>query len=264
MSQSERRLIESAMTSFAPCPFGTDPRFRLIEPENYGELGSGRIGTYGIIRNAPAFVIGSTSPAPFAFVDFGYAFEWLVLAATANDLGTCWLGGTFDRSGLMASGTLLDGDIIPAVSPIGEPAERRSLVDAAMRTLAGSKRRLPWTDLFFNGAWDRPLEESEAGVWAGALSAVRVGPSASNKQPWRIVRTGRATSPEFHLFLDEDRPYNNAIKGVRIQEMDIGIAMRHFEVAALLLGLQGTWNRLAEPPVSYASPLQYYATWISG
>ncbi len=263
LSSFDRRLVESAMSSFGPCPFGTRPRLILVEPEVAGELGSGRIGTYGIIRNAPAFVVGVTTPEPFAFADFGYALEWVVLAAAANGLGTCWLGGTFDRSSLMANSSLSDGEIIPAVTPVGEPSERRTLVDTAMRALAGSKRRHPWTDLFFNGTWDRPLEEADAGAWAVALSAVRVGPSASNKQPWRIVRTGKATSPEFHLFLDEDKPYNNAISGVRIQEIDIGIAMRHFELAALSSGLSGSWCRLSEPPVSYAEPLQYYASWLS-
>lgn len=261
LNSADRRLVESAIASFGPCPFGTRPRLMLVEPGTEGELGSGRIGTYGIIQNAPAFIVGATTPGPFVFADFGYALEWVILAATANDLGTCWLGGTFDRSRLMETNRMSDEEIIPAVTPIGEPSERRTLVDSAMRLLAGSRRRHPWTDLFFNGTWNRPLEEADAGVWAVALSAVRAGPSASNKQPWRIVRTGRATEPEFHLFLDEDKPYNNVIRGVRIQEIDIGIAMRHFEVAALSSGLSGSWRRLEEPPVSYAAPLQYYASW---
>lgn len=252
------------MAEAGPCPFGTQPRFVLVEPEAVGEVASGRIGTYGVIKNAPAFVIGATRSAPFAFADYGYALEGVMLAAAAAGLGTCWLGGTFDRAGVASALRLGDGEIVPAVTPVGDPAERRSFVDSAMRALAGSKKRKGWSELFFDGTWDRPLSEADAGPWARALGAVRSGPSASNKQPWRIVRTGPGTGPLFHLFLDEDRGYNNAIRGVRIQEIDIGVAMRHFEAAARSLGLPGAWTRLEDAPVAYDDPLSYYSSWISG
>ena len=221
----------------------------------------GRIGTYGVIKNAPAFVVGAVKPGPFVFADYGYALEGVVLAATANGLGTCWLGGTFDRNGATDALRLSEGELVPAITPIGETAERRTILDRTMRALAGSRKRQPWSSLFFDGNWNKPLSEAEAGPWARALEAVRLGPSASNKQPWRIARTGSAENPAFHLFLYEDAAYNSAIRGIRIQELDIGIAMRHFEAAAIALGLPGRWLRLDEPPVAFAQPLVYYSSW---
>jgi len=58
------------------------------------------------------------------------------------------------------------------------------------------------------------------------------------------VRTGADQDTVFHLFLDEDKAYNNAIRGVRIQELDIGIAIR-----------------LGEVPVAFDEPYVYYSSW---
>ncbi len=261
LTSGDRALIEGAIRDAGPCPFGTRARFVLVEPNESGGQASGRIGTYGVIKDAPAFIAGAVKPGPFAFADFGYAFEGILLAAVSGGLGTCWLGGTFDRSGVVRALHPEGDEIVPAVSPVGEPSGRKTLADTAIRALAGSKNRKPWDQLFFDNTFDRALAATEAGPWAVALEAVRQGPSASNKQPWRLVRTGRSGTPEFHLFLDEDTVYNNAIRGVRIQEIDIGIAMRHFEIAARAVNLPGSWGRREDEPVPAGSPLIYYSSW---
>lgn len=260
LSDDQREALETALEQSGPCPFSSVPRFRIVESGSHAAMASGRIGTYGIIGNAPCFIVGAVKSTPYGFVDFGYALEGIALWAVGAGLGTCWLGGTFDRSGVAGSMNLSPDEVIPAIMPIGEPAERRTLIDATMRVLAGSRNRKPWGELFFDNQFDVPLVD--AGPWARVLEAVRSGPSASNKQPWRIVRTGSAGKLAFHLFLHEDRSYNNAIKGIRIQELDIGIAMGHFEAAALALGLPGKWERLETPPVAYMEPLRYFSSWI--
>jgi len=262
LTDGERAIIADAISDTGSMPFSTHPRFVLVVPDEPGGQASGRIGTYGVIKNAPAYIAGAVRPGQFAFADFGYAFEGIMLAAVSGGLGTCWLGGTFDRAGVVKTLQPASDEIVPAISPVGEPSERRTFADSAIRAIAGSRNRKPWDKLFFNGAFGHPLPASAAGPWAAALEAVRQGPSASNKQPWRIVMTGAAVSPEFHLFLDEDALYNNAIQGVRLQEMDIGIAMRHFEVAARVGKLPGSWGRLAEVPVSFGKPMIYYSSWM--
>ncbi len=262
LTSGDRALVESAIRDAGQCPFSTKPRFVLVEPHEVGGQASGRIGTYGVIKDAPAFIAGAARPGPFAFADFGYALEGIMLAAVSGGLGTCWLGGTFDRSGVARALRLAVGEIVPAISPLGEPSGRRSLADSAIRALAGSRNRKPWDRLFFDDAFGHSLAAAEAGPWAVALEAVRQGPSASNKQPWRMVRTGPSGAPVFHLFLEEDALYNNAIRGIKLQEMDIGIAMRHFEVAARVGRLPGSWSRLDEVPVSSGSPMVYYSSWL--
>jgi nitroreductase len=262
LASGDRALIEGAIRGSGPCPFGTTPRFVLVEPHEVGAQASGRIGTYGVIKDAPAFIAGAVTPGPFVFADFGFALEGILLTAVSGGLGTCWLGGTFDRSGVVRALHLAGDEIVPAISPVGEPSERRTLADSAIRALAGSRNRKPWDRLFFDGTFGHALSAADAGPWAAALEAVRRGPSASNKQPWRLVRTGSVDAPGFHLFLDEDAVYNNAIKGIRLQELDIGIAMRHFEVAARAGKLPGSWTRLDEVPVQFGSPMVYYASWV--
>jgi len=227
------------------CPYGYKPRFGLVGTE--GIVGSAssdvengkplRIGTYGIIQKAPAFMVGAVKMGPRALVDYGYALEGVILAATSTGLGTCWLGGTFSRSAAAASLGLAEGEVLPAISPVGYPADRRTFSDKTVRFLAGSDRRLSWPELFFDQEEGKSLTEAKAGKWAPVLEAVRRGPSASNKQPWRILALD---GDRFQLLFAEDRAYNRAL-GIPIQELDMGIALRHFESAAKALGLDGHW-----------------------
>ena len=52
---------------------------------------------------------------------------------------------------------------------------------------------------------------------------LRIAPSASNKQPWRIV----VENETLHLFWDVDIKYNSMIKTHNIQALDMGIALCH-------------------------------------
>jgi hypothetical protein len=244
LSPDQSAFLERAFAeAVASCPYGNRPRFMLAGPGFVQEDGTGntptsfKIGTYGLIKNPPAFIIGAVSAGPGAVIDYGYALEGIILAATAAGLGTCWLGGTFDRTATKDLVSLQEGELIPAISPVGVPAVKRSLTERTMRFIAGSDSRKPWDQLFFDGQPGKPLAKADAGAWAPVLEAVRMGPSASNKQPWRILREGPA---RFSLLFAEDRAYNTAL-GIPIQELDLGIAMRHFELAARACGLPGQW-----------------------
>ncbi|MFH2113122.1 MAG: nitroreductase family protein [Spirochaetota bacterium] len=264
LSPDQLILLESALADEGGrCPFGNSLRFRLAGPglvqksmagvngsnevnvsdEVYGSKGDEsavfKIGTYGVIKNPPAFIIGAVAAGPDAVLDYGYALEGIILAATAAGLGTCWLGGSFDRKATKDLLSLKDGEIVPAITPVGLPAEKRSLTERTMRYFAGSDSRKPWNQLFFDGQPGRPLDKATAGEWAPVLEAVRLGPSASNKQPWRVLREGPS---RFSLLFAEDKAYNSAL-GIPIQELDIGIAMKHFELAAEACGLSGSWIR---------------------
>ncbi len=121
--------------------------------------------------------------------------------------------------------------------------------------------RKPFESLFFDRNFVSPLTPGEAGPWAEVLECVRIGPSASNKQPWRIVRAAGPEDTAFHFFLDEDRAYSRAIPGVLLQDLDMGIAMRHFEAAARALDLPGRWSRLETFPPVPKSTFKYISTW---
>jgi hypothetical protein len=64
---------------------------------------------------------------------------------------------------------------------------------------------------------------------------VRIAPSASNKQPWRAIRSGGA----LHFYMKKDKAYAGNMLGYCIQRIDMGIAASHFSLAAEELGLKG-------------------------
>jgi hypothetical protein len=255
--------LSALIRGLGPCPFGTRPRFALSGKEIEADKTRGAIGTYGVIKGAPAYIVGCVRSEPWAFVDYGYAMEGLILGATALGLGSCWLGGIFSRGAAGKALGLREGEVVPAISPVGRASGRGSLADRIIRGSAGSARRKPWSELFFAGGWATPLSEQEAGPWAAVLEALRAGPSASNKQPWRAVLSRSREANALHLYIKEDAVYTRAIPGVLLQDMDAGIAMRHVEVACAELGLPGSWKRLESDPVPGPAPLRYIASWIA-
>jgi nitroreductase len=276
-----RETMERACRILRRGPFGTECRFALLDvgggglvsrrkpagtwesaPEEPAPDRPQRLGTYGMIRGARTFLAGAVQAAERAFEDFGYLLELLVLQATDLGLGTCWLGGTFDRSGFARVLGLREGELLPAVTPVGLATERRDLLERVIRFGAGSVRRRAWEQLFFDGRWNEPLREAGAGAYTAALEAVRLAPSASNRQPWRILRA--AEDGPYHLFLERTPGYGR-VAGIDLQRLDLGIAMAHFDLAAAEAGLRGGWTRLSATPVPAGSPggaePEYIATW---
>ncbi len=78
-------------------------------------------------------------------------------------------------------------EVMPAVTPIGYAAEKKSRRETLMRKKMKSDERVPFDELFFAGDFDHPLAEANAGALAAPLQMVRWAPSATNKQPWRVV-----------------------------------------------------------------------------
>jgi nitroreductase len=226
LAAGERSRVAGLVAGPHGVPFGSRIRFALLD-DAAGGTWAARLGTYGVIRGAPAFIAGAVRDGRGALEDYGFALERIVLALAAMGLATCWLAGTWRRGGFAERLALQDDEILPAVTPVGHPAARPSLTDAVFRAGAGSSRRLAWERLF-------SVSREEAGPWAACLEAVRRGPSASNGQPWRIAK--EPARPVFHLGLAgpvPDRPR---------RRLDAGIAMCHFALVAAELGLGGAWT----------------------
>jgi hypothetical protein len=213
------------------------------------KLAGHKLGTYGVIREAPLFMAGIVKSGGVDSEGLGYSMERAVLHATAMGLGTCWLAGTYNRSGFKDAARLADDERIVCVSPVGYPARRRTVLDSMMRSVAGSARRKPWSEMFFDGALNNPMSEQAAGEFRGALEAVRLAPSGSNGQPWRIVRQGK----QFHFY--------RAVKpGSDYGRVDMGIAACHFELVAREQGLKGEWVA-AGPDMRPNADMVYFITW---
>jgi len=226
-------------------PFGGVVRFALVPVHPGPGDRRRRMGTYGFVQGAPAFLAGAVTRGPRSLEDYGWCMEKVVLDLTAMGLGTCWLGGTFRRSSFARAVELAPGEVQPAVSPVGFPTVRKGPVDIVASTVAGSRGRRRWEDLFL-------FDKAGAGPWMDCLEAVRLAPSAANGQPWRMVQA--AAPAVFHF-------YSVRSAGRSLQAVDMGIAMCHFELVARELGLGGSWKELADP--GDRPGLAYTVSWLA-
>jgi len=201
---------------------GNKIKIQLIET---GENISGKIGTYGIIKNAPAFLVVTCKNSRDIILDCGYVFERLLLYLEQNGLGTCWLGGTFNRKKLSKTIKLSPGEIIPIISPVGYSNKKRSLSDKMIRTFAKSDSRINFDELFFNENFNHNIKDP--GI-REALEMVRLAPSASNKQPWRVLIDANGDA---HFFIKRAPNYSGEKLVYDIQWLDIGISIAHYEIA---------------------------------
>lgn len=247
--ETARRVLREAAGTVVVGPLGTSLRFCLAAAEQGDSAALRGLGTYGFIRNPAGFIVGAVKRRDKNLEDFGYAAESLVLLATDLGLGTCWIGGLFTRSSFSRRVHLGTDERIPAVISVGVIDDEEAARAGAVRRLSGGHRRLPWESLFFDGGLVTPLTREAAGSGAAALEAVRLGPSASNKQPWRILRAQRF----WHFFLRRTPGYppglGRTLFGVEdLQRIDLGIAMCHFELTMRELGLEGRW--VVRPPAT--------------
>lgn len=236
-------------------PFSVKVSFHLLDKKASAD--GEKIGTYGMIKGATDFVGASVAPGELALEALGYSFEQLILFLTSMGFGTCWLGGTFDRSGFAAAMKLKEGDLFPAISPIGYPQGKRRILDSMVRRVAKSDQRFEWNRLFFQGDFSHSLTQAEAGKYVFPLEMLRLAPSAANKQPWRIVQDKNA----YHFY--EARSMKDNKLGIDIQRTDVGIGACHFHLAALERDLSGRFIRLEKPEIQTAEQMQYLFSWIA-
>ena len=237
-------------------PFNTSPRYKLIDSKN--ALNSDiKLGTYGMIRGASSYVAAAIKKEDMYLEELGYELEKFILYAASLGLGTCWLGGTFKKGEFAKAIELKDEESLPIVTPVGYPGSGRNLLASIVRTVAGSKNRKRWEELFFNSNFDKKLTSNEAGVYSEALESIRLAPSASNKQPWRIVKE----NDSFHFYLAHTKGYGKGLE-FDVQKIDIGIAMCHFDLTLKEAGIEGSWQKLtANLPISYENT-EYIISWI--
>ncbi|MBC2727719.1 nitroreductase family protein [Desulfosporosinus sp.] len=238
-------------------PFGTPVRYNLIERNLARSRSNAKLGTYGVIRGASTYVVAVVEKADKDLEDFGYSLENAILFATSLGLGTCWLGGTFKKSEFSKAIEQKEHEILPCISPIGYPSSKRSLIDTAMRFTAGSKNRKEWGELFFSGEFGRPLSIEEAGKYETPLEMVRLAPSASNKQPWRVVKTNNI----LHFYLQHTKGYAKLL-AYDLQRVDMGIAMCHFELTTKELGINGCWCVCDPGNIGKPQDTEYVVSWI--
>ncbi len=256
-----RARLEEHLAAHTVGPFGSRARFALVAATPGDAAALRRLGTYGFIKGATGFLVGAVRRGPRDLEDYGYLVEQTILQATGLGLGTCWLGGSFTKGSFAERlDGLGAGEVMPAVVSLGYPAGDGS---ARIREREAGSRRLPASSLFFAERLGEPLDLAAGDPWATVLQAVRMAPSASNKQPWRVLRRGA----DWHVLLRRTPRYGKGsalfavLRLADLQRVDLGIALCHFELVARELGLAGGWVLDEAAAGVDDAGLDYVATW---
>ena len=234
-------------------PFGENVRIRLIE-KNTAANGE-KLGTYGVIKGASTFLGVTTDKTEFGLVAAGYQFENLVLIATGMGLSTVWLAGTFSREQFEKAMDIQKDELFPAISPIGYAADKRSITENLMRKTMKSDMRKPWGELFFLDSFGNELSHEEADRYADPLEMLRLAPSATNAQPWRVVKKQNV----YHFF--ETHKKNASEEEKMIKKVDLGIALSHFHQTALEQGLVGQFKKMDNTGINIPENTTYIISW---
>ncbi len=113
----------------------------------------------GFVKQAPALVVacadpkasGSYNGMDYYLVDVGISMHQLVLAATNEGLGTCWIGG-FDEAKIKQTLSIPENVRVVAITPIGYPAEL-SLKSKFIRSAVGADKRKPIETIVHKEKW---------------------------------------------------------------------------------------------------------------
>lgn len=209
-----------------------------------------------VLAGEKCYVTAKVKKAPHAEEAYGYSFEAFLMHAHELGLGTVWIGGTMPREKFEAAANVQGDEIMPCVSPLGVTADKMSIKESLMRKGVKADTRLEFEKLFYENNINLPLSTDRAkeiGV-LDALEAVRLAPSAVNKQPWRIIIRGNRA-----IFIEnKDKAFANNAE-YDLQKVDIGIAMYHFEQQLISDGKKPVFE-VEKPDLDLASNMEYIIT----
>ena len=229
-------------------PYEQDIEIRILDNGVHGLSSPVIVGT-------DTYIGGKMKRAVHAEEAFGYYFEQLVLYIQSLGLGTTWIGGTMDRKAFEDAMEIADGEVMPCVTPIGTPADKRSLREIMMRKGIKADSRKNFEELFFDGSAGTPLSEGRYPELTEILEAVRLAPSAVNRQPWRVIINESGA----HFYLRHDKGYIDKT-GWDMQKIDMGIALCHFGLCAEANGIETRFS--LEDPNLNAGGLEYIASYL--
>ena len=221
--------IESVCNNFKPFP---GARAVLVR-DSGKDVFKGAVGEFFYkVKETPYYItfIGDMD-APNVQANMGYLGEGIILEATTLGLNTCWVGGFYRRESVMQQIDLKDGERVLGITPIGYSKEEKDRVGVSSKKY----RRKMLNNLIVSG------EVSDNNWRMAALEAVRIAPSAGNRQPWRFQINDDAITVSS----------NSKREGFGVsRRLDCGIAMLHLELGSLVSGVKGNWEFLDYPEIA--------------
>lgn len=226
-------------------PFNKKIRIKLVRKDATNK--DIKLGTYGFTKGANNFLVSACENDDLSLTALGYSLEKLILYCTSLGLGTIWLGGTFNKGGFAKAIELKDNEILPIVSPIGYEGGKKSIITSLIGS--NSNKRKPYSELFFNGDFDTPLNPYDSDEYLEPLEMLRLAPSAYNKQPWRVLKE----DGQLHFYLTNTKGYTS---------IEIGIALCHFHLTAIENNISGELKSLDSQKDRENTNFTYFISWI--
>ena len=209
---------------------------------------------YGIIKGHTTYILGTAKSTTASRVNYGYLMEKVVLEATEMNLLTCWIGA-FDST-YFNDVFIEDGFDIPSIVIVGYSDDKPTYQDKFLRFSVNASKRQGWDKMYFNYKLKTPLTPEHIKKYSDSLEMVRFAPSSGNTQPWRVFFD--ETMNEFHFF---KKVISKRYELSGVHDIDMGIALCHFELTSLQYGLSGSWLKHAKENVTPIDDLQYIMTW---
>lgn len=163
--------------------------------------------------SAPHYLAAYYERTPDADLNCGFMLQQVDLWLSSRGLGSCWLGMACP---VEAS---YEGRPAAVLLSFGSPAE------TLQRRSADQFRRKPLAEIALPG------------VVPSYIQAIRLAPSAMNKQPWFFSGDARTC----HVFSVRGKGFLNLAEGWRF--FDLGIALAHLYIAASATGKTVSFRR---------------------
>jgi hypothetical protein len=176
------------------------------EPTAFGKLSK----SYGMFKGVKNYILLIGKTEPNVKEKLGYYGEKLVLLATQLELGTCWVGGTFDRS--IGATYIQAGETFCGVITIGHVETDKSWKEKLISKATHRKTK---------AISEMMKAEGEVPEWfLEGMKAVQKAPSAVNAQP--VIFTYQKGAVSAYVASEK---YGH-------EKVDLGIAKLHFEIGA--------------------------------
>jgi len=251
LKTADKRDLESYISENSKGLENEVINFRIIE-KKYAE--NQMILSYGMIKGYNTYILGTSKFSIDSRVNYGYLMEKVVLKATEMNISTCWVG-FFDDT-YFNEVSIEKGFEIPSIVTIGYSEDRKSYLDKYIRLSVSASKRQGWGKMFFNYKMRTPLTTEYVKRYSDSLEMVRLAPSSGNTQPWRVFFDNMVN--EFHFF---KKPISKRYELRGLHDIDMGIALTHFELTSLQNGLSGSWVRHPKENINSIDDLQYIITW---
>ena len=90
----------------------------------------------------------------YYLVDVAISFQQMILAAWNHGIGSCWLAA-FNEESVKNILNIPAKIRVVAMSPFGYPKEKASLYSKAVKTFAGSKKRIDLNKMVMYDVWKK-------------------------------------------------------------------------------------------------------------